>query len=518
MTNEHSTYDPQGHEPLPEGEEKAPPYTATMAIVRWVILGGMTLFAVVMLLNYFGLTPWSGGPAAVVQYHCPMHPTYISNQPGECPICGMTLVPVSGAGADSGKGTMADSAHDAGMPPHEAQPGQYVCPMHPEIISDQPGRCPKCGMYLERVPGETQPAGLHEGQGHADASGASVSGLVPVTIEPQRLQLIGVRTGTVSRRALDGGLRLLGFVTPDETRLTSVHVRFSGWVRELTVDQTGQIVAADQKLLSVYSQELYQAEQDYLLARQALQSTTDPDLRALRQQMFDASRRRLDLLGIPAEERLRLDTEGQPGAETWIRSPSAGVVLEKTVLPGQFIGPDQNLFTLADLSRVWVLADVYERDLAHIRVGQKVRMTTAAYAGETFIGSIGFIYPSVSEDTRTLKVRIEFANADRRLKPGLYAEIDLAGEGQAVLAVPSDAVMDEGSRQYAFVVHGDTHFEPRLLNLGRRSDDYVEVLSGLSEGEQVVTSANFLIDAESRLKAAMTGLGGSPETHADHAR
>jgi len=206
MTNEHSTYDPHGHEPLPEGEEKAPPYTATMSIVRWVILGGMTLFAVVMLLNYFGLTPWSGGPAAVVQYHCPMHPTYISNQPGECPICGMTLVPMSGAGADSGKGTMADSAHDAGMPPHEAQPGQYVCPMHPEIISDQPGKCPKCGMNLELVPGEAQPAGLHEGQGHADASGASVPGLVPVTIEPQRLQLIGVRTGTVSRRALDGGL------------------------------------------------------------------------------------------------------------------------------------------------------------------------------------------------------------------------------------------------------------------------------------------------------------------------
>jgi Cu(I)/Ag(I) efflux system membrane fusion protein len=192
------------------------------------------------------------------------------------------------------------------------------------------------------------------------------------------------------------------------------------------------------------------------------------------------------------------------------------VVLEKNVVAGQFVGPDQKLFTLADLGHVWVLADVYERDLAQVKVGAAVHMTTAAYPGETFAGKVGFVYPTVAEDTRTLKVRIEFANPGRRLKPGMYAEIDLSGSGQLVLAVPAEAVMDEGERQYAFVVHGATHFEPRRLQLGRGSDDYVEVISGLSEGEQVVTSANFLIDAESRLKAALVGMGGTPVDAHDH--
>jgi Cu(I)/Ag(I) efflux system membrane fusion protein len=360
-------------------------------------------------------------------------------------------------------------------------------------------------------------SGGDSGPAHAATVASDVPGLVPVTLEPERLQLIGVRIGTVAKRSLDGGLRLLGFVTPDETRLANVHVRFSGWVRELSVDQTGQTVKADQKLLTIYSQELYQAEQEYLLAKQSLQATTDRELSAVRRRLFDASRQRLELLGIPAEERLRLETEGQPRAEPWIRSPRAGVVLEKNVLAGQFIGPDRTLFTLADLSRVWVLADVYERDLARIGVGQKVRLTTSAYPGATFAGKVGFIYPSVSEDTRTLKVRIEFDNADGRLKPGLYAEIDVSGGEQEVLTIPADAVMDEGARQYAFVVHDGTHFEPRLLSLGHRSDDYAEVLSGLSEGEQVVTSANFLIDSESRLKAAMSGMTGSPaESHTGH--
>lgn len=527
---EHSRYDLH-HEPLPEGEEKAPPGTSTMGLVRWIILGGMTLFAVVMLLGYFGLVPWSGESPESVKYHCPMHPTYITSHPGECPICGMTLVPMASEG-DTQNATDTTSSVPADTV--RAQPGQYTCPMHPEVISNTPGRCPKCGMNLEQVPGTLQPATytcpMHpevtstqpgqcpkcgmdlvkvESTG-ASTAGSEVLGLVPVTIAPERLQLIGVRTGTVARRTLEGGIRLLGFVTPDETRVKSVNVRFSGWVRDLVANETGQAVKQGQRLFSVYSQDLFAAEQEYLLAKQSLQAASDPELRDVRLRMFEASRQRLELLGITADERLQLETEGQPRSESWIESPVSGVVLEKNVVPGGFVSPDQNLYVVADLSTVWVLADVYERDLARVKAGQAVQMRSSAYPGQTFRGRVGFIYPSVAEDTRTLKVRIEFANPDGLLKPGQYVEIDLEGGGPSVLAVPSEAVFDEGERQYAFVVQHGTYFEPRLLGLGRHTDDYVEVISGLSEGEQVVTSANFLIDAESRLKAAMTGLAAAP--------
>jgi RND family efflux transporter MFP subunit len=517
MSEEIHRYDPHEHEPMPEGEEEAPPFTHTMAIVRWVLLGAMTLFACIMVLDYFGATPWANASEAASQYHCPMHPTYISNQAGECPICGMTLVPIDAAGkeiktADSAR--TVEASH-ASTDQAKAKPGQYTCPMDSQIISDTPGKCPICGMNLEQVP----PAADSTQQGHemTGMGSSPVPGLVPVTIEPQRLGLIGVRTGLVERRSLDGSLRLAGFVSPDETRLSNIQVRFSGWVKELSVDQTGQLVEANQKLLSVYSQDLYQAEQEYVSARQAMSRGADASLKDTRKQLMDAARLRLELLGVPQEELASLDMGNSPSSELWLRSPASGYVMEKNVFNGQYISPDQNLYSIADLSRIWVLADVYERDLANITIGQKAHMTTTAYPGESFDGTVSFIYPSVSEQTRTIKIRIEFSNSSNRLKPGMYADVDLPGQGKSVLAVPSDAVMDGGDRQYAFVVHDGTHFEPRLLKIGRRADDYMEVLSGLSEGEQVVTSANFLIDSESRLKAAIAGMGSTqPDAHAGH--
>lgn len=533
MSEDTHKYDPHEHEPMPEGEEEAPPLIHTMAVVRWVILGAMSLFALVMILNYFDLTPWSGAAADSIQYHCPMHPTYISNQPGDCPICGMSLVPIDASGKEmkSTANTGSSETRSEGMAQSKAQPGQYTCPMHPEIVSDKPGKCPKCGMFLEQVPvSDGAVHGNHDMSSkdrtksksdHADMGlgTAPVPGLVPVTIEPQRLQLIGVRSGRVEKRALDGSLRLVGFVTPDETKLANIHVRFSGWVKELAVDETGQFVEANQRLLSIYSQDLFQAEQEYIVAKQATRRAADNVLNETRFQLLEAARRRLELLGAPPEIITRLDTAKVPSSEVWIRSNFSGYVLEKNVVNGQFIDPGQDLFTIADLRTVWVLADVYEQDLAGLKVGQKVKMTTLAHAGETFDGAIGFIYPSVAEETRTLKVRIVFSNPSLKLRPGMYSEIDLAGHGQKVLTIPADAVMDGGERQYAFVVHEGNHFEPRLLKIGKRSDDFMEVLSGLSEGEEVVTGANFLIDSESRLKAAIAGMGSTqPDVHAGHGK
>lgn len=522
MTDERQLYDPHDHEPMPEGEETAPPYMRTMAIVRWVLLAGMTLFAFVMILQYFGATPWQSVGTQSSQYHCPMHPTYVSSQPGECPICGMDLVPIdeSTGEADVALDTTDQSDH-ASHGESKARPGQYTCPMDPEVISDVPGECPICGMNLELVPSDTSAAAHDETfRGKDDLGSAPVPGLVPVTIEPQRLQLIGVKTSRVEVRNLESELHLLGYITPDETKVANLHVRVSGWVQHLNVNQTGQVVSQGEGLLSLYSPELYEAQQSLIVSLAATsQIEADSLLNSMRSQLVEAARQRLLLLGMPRREIDDLETQGTAKTELTLRSPFSGVVLQKGVNQGQFVTPDQNLFTIADLRDVWVLADVYERDLSQVRVGQKVTMSAAGLTGEEFIGTVQFVYPTVAEQTRTAKVRIELRNPQLRLRPGMYADVRLQSDSRPTLAIPVEALMDGDQVQYAFVVHGDTHFEPREIVVGRRTDDWAEVLSGLHEGETVVTSANFLIDSESRLKAAIAGMGStSPDAHAGHGK
>ncbi|MEW5874489.1 MAG: efflux RND transporter periplasmic adaptor subunit [Candidatus Zixiibacteriota bacterium] len=536
MTENTHHYDPLDHEPLPEGEEEAPPFVRTMSIVRWTLLVGMSVFAVVMMLTYFGLAPWASEGAGGVQYHCPMHPTYISSQPGDCPICGMSLVPIDQPGE------MAPTTATDTLP--KPKPGQwictmcpevisdtagrcpvcnmfltqvpepkmvYTCPMHPEVVSDKPGECPKCGMDLVQSESMTEHAGHDAGMGSAP-----VPGLVPVTIEAKRLQLIGIRTDTVRTRPVSGDVRLTGFVTPDETRVANLQLRLSGWVSNLHVSRTGQPVETGELLLTVYSPDLYQAQQDFIVARDASRAPGDSAVAALRGQLFQSARERLRLLGLPEQDIAKLETSDLPSEIMPLRSPFTGYVLEKSVNEGQYVTPDQTLFRVADLSRVWVIADVYERNLPDIRSGQNVRLTFEAFPGEPFNGTIGYIYPSVSEVTRTLKVRIELDNPGTRLRPGMYADVSVARAGDAMLAVPADALMDGGETRYVFVVHEGTHFEPRLVSTGRRTDDWIEITGGLRSGETVVTSANFLIDSESRLQAAISGMGGAPAESHDH--
>lgn len=536
MTENTHHYDPLDHEPLPEGEEEAPPFVRTMSIVRWTLLVGMSVFAVVMMLTYFGLAPWASEGAGGVQYHCPMHPTYISSQPGDCPICGMSLVPTDQPGE------MAPTTATDTLP--KPKPGQwictmcpevisdtagrcpvcnmfltqvpepkkvYTCPMHPEVVSDKPGECPKCGMDLVQSESMTEHAGHDAGMGSAP-----VPGLVPVTIEAKRLQLIGIRTDTVRTRPVSGDVRLTGFVTPDETRVANLQLRLSGWVSNLHVSRTGQPVETGELLLTVYSPDLYQAQQDFIVARDASRAPGDSAVAALRGQLFQSARERLRLLGLPEQDIAKLETSDLPSEIMPLRSPFTGYVLEKSVNEGQYVTPDQTLFRVADLSRVWVIADVYERNLPDIRSGQNVRLTFEAFPGEPFNGTIGYIYPSVSEVTRTLKVRIELDNPGTRLRPGMYADVSVARAGDAMLAVPADALMDGGETRYVFVVHEGTYFEPRLVSTGRRTDDWIEITGGLRSGETVVTSANFLIDSESRLQAAISGMGGAPAESHDH--
>lgn len=536
MTNTSRPYDEPGHGPMPEGEEAPPRFVRTAGTIRWIILGLMSLFALVMVLSFFGATPWSAAVGGATQYHCPMHPTYVSSQPGECPICGMDLVPIaadSTANGAAAKSAESETTHapkyycsmcpeivsdtmgecsKCGMdlvPVPVAKPGQYQCPMDPQVVSDKPGECPVCGMDLELV--TNGGGGGHAGDDRASMSNGNVPGLVALTIEPKRLQSIGVKTGIVARRPLQRRLRLTGYVTPNEEKLATVNVRFSGWVRTLLANQTGQLVKQGEPLLTVYSQDLYQAEQEYVTARSAAtRAKVDVALTATRQQILQAATERLRLLGIPDDELQRLEKEVTARSEVTIRSPFSGSVLAKQVLAGQYVGPDQPLFQIADLGRVWVLADLYEQDLRSVQKGMRATMTLDAYPGEEFEGSVQFLYPTISEQTRTMKVRFQFANHDRRLKPGMFAEIRLEkSDAGDVIAVPNDAILDGGTTQYVFVVRGGKHFVPVQVHLGERGDVFTELRGGAGEGDTVVTSANFLIDSESRLQAAIVGMGGA---------
>ena len=384
---------------------------------------------------------------------------------------------------------------------HAAKKALYRCPMHPSYTSDKPGECPICGMTLERIPASESPA-TPAATGHA----GDVPGLVPVEITPERVQLIGVRTTVVRRRPLGSRLELVGFVAPDESRLRRVQLRVSGWVQKLHVSRTGERVRAGQPVLDIYSPELYQSEQEYLIERGHRDPAAGPAAGTT------ASAERLRLLGVPDEEIRRLDREGTPTTGLTLRSPFGGTVLERGVAEGQYVGADTPLLTLADLSRVWVLADVYEMDVTRAHAGDPVRFVAQALPEHPFEGRVDFVYPAVSSETRTVKARVSLDNRDGLLKPGMYGRAVLTGRGAPTLVLPSEAVVNAGEHSYVFRVRGGGTFEPRLVSLGIQDGDDVQVLSGVAAGDTVVASASFLVDSESRLKAAIEGMGGAAGT------
>ncbi len=379
----------------------------------------------------------------------------------------------------------------------------WSCPMHPSVVSDHPGDCPICGMRLEKRTLAPAPA---------TAPAGGVPGLAPVEITPDRVQMIGVRTAIVTRRDAGGALELVGFVSPAEDALTRVQLRVAGWVEKLLVDQTGQRVDAGQPLLTLYSPELFQSEQEFLIAlgdRDSMPGMVTPAGGAA-----TAARQRLHLLGVPDDEIRRLEHERVAATRVTLRAPASGTVMERTVSAGQYVSADTPLLTLADLSRVWVLADLYEMDLGRVKVGDAATFRADGIPGRSFTGHIAFASPTVSAETRTVKLRLVLDDHDGALKPGMYGRVSVAARGAAVLTVPDEAVVSTGEEDYVFLAHGGGRFEPRRVTVRRGEGDRAEVLAGLAEGDTVVASASFLIDSESRLRAAIEGFGAAPGGHA----
>lgn len=376
------------------------------------------------------------------------------------------------------------------------------------------------------------PAGGGTGETPGMAMGASeaatgVSGYAPVVIEPGLQQRIGVTIGTVEREPLRMSVETVGIVQPNETKTARLHVRTEGWVERLFVDFTGQAVQKGAPLLAIYSPEFLQAQEEYLVARdsEALRASG-----AGRQSLAKITLQKLRLWDVPEEELQQLQQTGEPQINLTLRSPITGTVLEKNVLEGDYITAQRELYTVSDLSTVWVQAKVYQYELPHIELGTPATVTVPGFLNQQFSGKVVFVQPVVEEATRTVQVRIELPNPDGLFKPGMFMHVEIEhsmGEG---LLVPASAVIRTGERQIAFRVESGNRFVPVEVEIGamKFDEERYHVLEGLKAGDRVVTSANFLIDSESRLRHSgggmmpgMPGTGGGDQsgmTGMDHSK
>ena len=332
-----------------------------------------------------------------------------------------------------------------------------------------------------------------------------------MTLSPERLQAVGVKFELAKRRPVDRAIRTVGQVEIDERRLAHVNIKLEGWIDELFVNSTGERVTKGRKLFTLYSPELVATQTEYLLAlksQRTLGRSAFPEVAAGAESLLDVTRRRLRLWDITEDHLQDLERTGTVLRTLPIHAPQSGTVIKKVALAGMHVNPGDELYTIADLSHVWLLADIYEYELPFIKVGQTATVTLSYDPKTVLQGRIAFLYPTLDTQTRTAKVRFELPNPREQLKPGMYANVALTIPLGTRLVVPSDAILDSGERQLIFLHLGGGQLEWRTVKLGIRAGDWVEVLEGLKEDEHIVTSANFLLDSESQLKAAVSGMKG----------
>jgi Cu(I)/Ag(I) efflux system membrane fusion protein len=379
--------------------------------------------------------------------------------------------------------------------PTERKVLYWYDPMNPANRSDKPGKAPD-GMDLVPMYSE---------------SSESMANMPPgtVMISATKQQLIGVRTGAVERGALNRTIRTVAQVQVDQTRIARIHVKIAGWVEKVEVDFIGKLVRKEQPLFSLYSPDLVATQNEYLIARRAekvLSSSPFTEVSKGSEALLEAARERLRLWDVSDDQVKKLDETGQVSRTMTMYSPIDGFVMKREVFERTYVTPETELYEIADFSTVWVDAEIFEYEVPYVKVGQPATMRLSYFPGKTYAGRIVYIYPTVDPVTRTVKVRLEFPNPDFELKPDMFAEVQLDISYGTQVFVPQEAVLDSGTEQVVFVALGDGYFEPRKVRLGARLEDRIVILSGLKPGEKIVTSGNFLIDSESRLKNAMAGM------------
>jgi Cu(I)/Ag(I) efflux system membrane fusion protein len=348
--------------------------------------------------------------------------------------------------------------------------------------------------------------------GHAHAAATTAGEAMPVTLAPREQARIGVTFAPVLRAPLERSVRTVAQVAYDETRVKTVAPLIEGWVDQLFVNFTGQAVRRGEPLFSIYSPMVVTAQQELLLARRLVDdlSAGTPEAARSARDLLESSRRRLEYWGVPRDEIQRVEATGEVRRTVTLRSPYGGVVVDKPVLAGQRIMAGDVAYKIADLSRVWLEGEVFERDLSAVRLGLPVTAEFTALPGVIREGRVTYVYPTVNPETRTARIRVELANPESALKPGMYATIRFAAPSDSVLSVPRSAVLATGERNFVFVRSADGRFVPHIVTLGAATDDRVEILAGLSPADTVVASGTFLVDAESNLGSLMGGMGDMP--------
>ena len=380
----------------------------------------------------------------------------------------------------------------------------YTCPMHPSVISDRPGACPVCGMALVKKSQQQE------------LSGKDKAMLETVSLSPTQRVVANIATMRVERTTISGKISAVGVVDFAEPLQATVAARFRGRIEKLHVNFTGSVVRKGQPLFDLYSPDLISAQQDFLLtldAKKSAEAMKNESNAAVQDRLIETSRNRLHMhFGLTNEQITELEQDKKMRHTATYYSPISGTVLSKQIQEGQFVDEGSTLYQLADLSRVWIYLDVYEKDLRNVHIGQRVGISTEAYAGDSFTGRVTFIDPTINAESRTVRVRTEFTNAGGKLKPNMFVKATIEQPNKDAIVVPASALISTGKRNVVWVEVGENSFVPRNVVIGAKNESSVEILSGIEEGEKIVTTGGYLIDSESQL--SMPAMESTQHEHA----